>query len=352
MGEGWYLDTVYVGDDNMLCVDSVGPSTLRLSLVTREIIVDLGDSDATTKIINFMNPIDGFTRFRKNYEQFIDSILDEEYGLIKYMGEFSFEADYADSYYEKAEKINHFICKLTETSETEKAKVSSLSAFYAGFNTTKYYSPVYTGNTNDVQCLSDFLAHKIFENWKRGGEFGLGTNETTLAIRPHIANERYVTFSKYEYNRQGIGHGMYTETFHTFDMKKGNKLRNKDIFKSQSLDNVKKKLFEVMAKDPKYLEWHGDSVSPSEIEGMIEAWQSPNPFLVGTEWEEPEREVKFELPDGAFTNSGVVFSFQPYEIDCWAAGAYHFIVPYKKLIPYLTPKAKRLISESVIGGSR
>lgn len=63
----------------------------------------------------------------------------------------------------------------------------------------------------------------------------------------------------------------------------------------------------------------------------------------GTEWEEPERDVKFELPDGSLTDSGVVFSFQPYEIDCWAAGAYHFIVPYKKLLPYMTPKARRLI---------
>ncbi|MDE7189745.1 MAG: RsiV family protein [Muribaculaceae bacterium] len=40
----------------------------------------------------------------------------------------------------------------------------------------------------------------------------------------------------------------------------------------------------------------------------------------------------------------MMFSFQPYEIDCWAAGAYHFIVPYKKLMPYLTSEAKRLIS--------
>ena len=78
-------------------------------------------------------------------------------------------------------------------------------------------------------------------------------------------------------------------------------------------------------------------------EDMIQAWQSPSPILEGTEWEESKRGFKFELPDGALTNDGVVFSFQPYEIDCWAAGAYHFIVPYKKLQPYLTPKVKELL---------
>lgn len=61
-----------------------------------------------------------------------------------------------------------------------------------------------------------------------------------------------------------------------------------------------------------------------------------------TEWEETEREVKFELPEGALTETGIVFSFQPYEIDCWAAGAYHFIVPYNKIMPYLTTKAKTI----------
>ena len=343
MWGGWYLDTICVGTDNMLQYDSVGPSTLKLSLVTRELTVDLGDSHVIGKIKNFMNPIDGFKRFNKRYEECLDSLYYEGYGFAEYMGGFSFEVDYADSCKENAGKINRFICDLTGLSESEKAKVPSLSAFYAGFNPTKYYRPVYTGTANDIQHLSDFLAHRTFENWRRGGDFGIGSSEATLAIRPHIANERYVTFSKYEYDRQGIGHGMYTETFHTFDLKSGRKLTNRDMFKNQFIDNVKMKLFEVIAKDPKYLEWHGSPLLSTDIDDMIEAWQSPSPALKGTEWEEPEREFNFQLPEGALTNSGVVFSFQPYEIDCWAAGAYHFIVPYKKLMPYLTNQVKELI---------
>ena len=340
---GWYIDTVCVGNDNMLQYDSVGPSKLKLSLVTRELIVDLGDSEVICKIKDFMKPIDGFKRFNKRYEECLDSLYYEGYGFAEYMGGFSFEVDYPDTCIDNASQINRFICDLTGLSESEKAKVPGLSAFYAGFNPTKYYRPVYTGNANDIQNLSDFLAHRTFENWRRGGDFGLGSSDATLAIRPHIANKRYVTLSKYEYDRQGIGHGMYTETFHTFDLKNGNKLRNKDIFKGQSLNNVKMKLFEVMAKNPKYIEWHGSPLSSTDIEDMIEAWQSPSPILEGTEWEESEREVKFELPDGALTENGIVFSFQPYEIDCWAAGAYHFIIPYEKLMPYLTDRAKMMI---------
>lgn len=345
MWGGWYLDTIFVSDDNMLRYDSVGPSTLKLSLITRELLVDLGDEDVADKIITFLNPINGFQRFQQNYEECLDSVADEEYGTWKYLGEFSFTVDYPDSNMDNAGKINRFICELSGISENEKAKVPGLSAFYAGFKPTKNYRPVYTGNANDMKCLSDFLANKTFENWIRGGEFDMGSSAATLAIKPHIANERFVTFSMYEYDRVGTGHGMYTETFHTFDFNTEKELTNTDIFKSQYINKVKMKLFEVMANDPHYRAWNGDSITASEIQGIIEGWQSPNPVLEGTEWDEPENEAKFELPDGALTDSGVVFSFQPYEIDCWAAGAYHFIVPYKKLLPYMTPKARRLIDK-------
>lgn len=343
MWGGWYLDTIFVGDDNMLRYDSVGPSTLKLSLITKVLLVNLGDKDVADKIITFLNPINRFQRFQQNYEECLDSVVDEEYGMWN-MGDFSFTVDYPDSSMDNAGKINRFICELSGISENEKAKVPGLSAFYAGFKPTKNYRQVYSGNANDMKCLSDFLAHKTFENWIRAGEFDMGSSAATLVIKPHIANERFVTFSMYEYDRVGTGHGMYTETFHTFDFNTEKELTNIDIFKSQYINKVKMKLFEVMAEDPHYRAWNGDSITASEIQGKIEGWQSPNPVLEGTEWEETENEVKFELPDGALTDSGVVFSFQPYEIDCWAAGAYHFIVPYKQLMPYMTLKAKKLIS--------
>ncbi len=96
MWGGWYLDTVCVGTDNMLQYDSVGPAMLKLSLVTKELIVDIGDSDAIDRIKDFMKPIDGFRRFSKRYEECLDSLYYEGYGFDEYMGGFLFETDYAD----------------------------------------------------------------------------------------------------------------------------------------------------------------------------------------------------------------------------------------------------------------
>lgn len=343
MWGGWYFDTIPVGTDLMLSYDSVAPSTLRLNLVTRESIVDMGDPQASAKIREFMNPIQGFKRYQQDYEETLDSIETDEYGTIKCTGYFSVCIDFADTCIGNSDKINRFICDLTGISERERSKVPALSAFYAGFNTTKYYRPAYSGNTDNVKKLTDFLAHRTFENWRRGGDTDESSNGARFEIRSHIANSRFVTVSIYDYERIGIGHGGYTETFHSMDMSDGKSLKNKDIFRDNTSDEVKMLLFEVMAKDKHFLAWHEGLESADEVEPIIEAWQSPSPALEGTIWEEPKREFKFELPECALSHNGVIFSFQPYEIDCWAAGAYHFVVPYNKLRPYLTKKAKRLI---------
>lgn len=343
--EGWYFDTIYVGDDHLLHYDSVGPSTLKLSLVTNELAVDLGSPYARRKIKKFLNPIDGFKRFRKSYTENLDSVTDDENNTMIFTGDFTFIVDYADTCRENAELINRLLCSITNTSELDNTHISKLSAFYAGYNTEKNSISDYTGNTMDIVAFSDFVADNTFNNWKEVGLCGFGAKTTgVLDIRARVANQKYVTYSKYEYNQVGCGHGMYTQTFHTFDLENEKELKNKDIFKSHSLDKVKMKLFEVMAKDAHYQQWNGDDKTAAEIESLIEEWQSPSPLLKGTEWEEPEGEFKFVLPQGALTKTGVVFSFQPYEINCWAAGAFHFVVPYKKLMPYLTPEAKRLIS--------
>lgn len=340
---GWYFDSICVGDDQILRHDSVGASALKLDLVTRHLTVDLGDTLALEKILTFLGPLEGFGRFSKSYERCLDAEWDEDHGLIKYMGEFTFTIDYADSRSEDADKINRFLCHMACVSENERVQIPTLSAFYAGYTPSKYYRPVYTGNPHDTSALADFVAHKTFENWIRSGNYYMGSNAASIAIRSHVINPRFATFSKYEYEREGMGHGMYTETFHTLDLRTGKELRNKDIFKPNTLYKVKSRLFEIMAADPRYLEWHQGVDGPEDVEGMIEAWNTPLSILEGTEWEEPENEVGFELSDGALAETGVIFSFQPYEIDCWAAGAYNFIVPYSKLYPYLTPEAKQLL---------
>lgn len=343
MWDGWYFDSIPIGNDIMLTCDSIGPSLLTLSLVTRQETIDMGDSDAPEKIREFMQPITGFKRFHKNYEEILDSFTDE-YGTFTCTGYFSSCIDYADSCTLNSDLINRFICSLSDISKAEALKLSSMYALYAGFNTAKNYRPVYTGNYGNIQKLSDFLAHKTFENWKRGGDINERDNGATIEIHSHIINSNFVTVSRFEYERIGIGHGGFTETFHSMDLSDGKTLTNEDIFRPNTSNEVKKLLFEVMVKDKHYLEWNDRLVDANQIEQLIEAWQSLGIHRSGNDSENSNTDSVFELPDVALAENGVIFSFQPCEIECWAAGAFHFIVSYDDLVPYLTKRAKRLLS--------
>ena len=49
---------------------------------------------------------------------------------------------------------------------------------------------------------------------------------------------------------------------------------------------------------------------------------------------------EYFMPNPALSDEGVVFSYQPYEIAGFAAGMYHFTIPYNLLRDYLTDEAK------------
>lgn len=337
---GWYFDTICVGLDRMLTYDSIAPSTLQLNLITRKITVNLGSRYAARQIKKFLGPISGFKRFHKKYELCVDSVYDEDYGMLRTWGEITFSADYADTCQQNADKINQCMVNLVYHLGDTKMEAPALSVLYSGYKQVRKPGMKYDGVVVDMNRLSDFIRDNTLKGWNEEDLAYESSAASDIDISAHIANDRYVTFSVYDYGRIGVGHGGYIETFHTFDMNSGKRLANNDIFKPNTLDKVKMQLFDVMARDPRYSA-SNNIKSGDDVQSRIEGWQSPNPLLEGTEFEEPERE--FILPQGALTNSGVVFSFQPYEIDCWAAGAYHFIVPYKNLLPYMTTKAKWLI---------
>lgn len=63
--------------------------------------------------------------------------------------------------------------------------------------------------------------------------------------------------------------------------------------------------------------------------------------------EEPEwgEVFKFALPEQApaLTDSGLIFNYASYEIDCYAAGKPHCTLPYDEVREMMTPEAQALI---------
>lgn len=89
--------------------------------------------------------------------------------------------------------------------------------------------------------------------------------------------------------------------------------------------------YKTVCADIKYRRW-GNASTADEVKELFE--RNSIGMALGYE----------VLPTPGLTDRGVTFSFQPYALSCFAAGCFHFTVPYEDLRPYMTAKAKRLLN--------
>lgn len=135
--------------------------------------------------------------------------------------------------------------------------------------------------------------------------------------------DRFVTYTKFSMKYEGGLHGNYSERFISYDYVHKQEINYGYLFLPGSEAHVVKILLEEAVKSPSYKEWHPDVKSE-----VIVKDRKGRPT------------GKYKLPQPGLSKEGVVFSFQPYAISCFAAGVFHFAIPYERLTPYLTDKAK------------
>ena len=133
-------------------------------------------------------------------------------------------------------------------------------------------------------------------------------------LHAKICTDKFVTYRYFFDNYTGGAHSLYTEKFVSFDPIHQQEIDNNYLFLPDSMDDVLSVLLEEAKKTSQYKEWH--------------------PTLV-----EYVNQEDFSLPTPGLYEDGVVFSFQPYAISCFAAGVFHFPVPYSRIRHCLTPQA-------------
>ena len=144
-----------------------------------------------------------------------------------------------------------------------------------------------------------------------------------LNLQARVSNNKFVTYQEFTHEYDGGVHGYYTERLVSFDHVHKQEIDNKYLFKDNSFDSIVNLLVDEAKKTPHYWEW------------------KPNirkHIFVTDEQDNPTGEIR--LPQPGLSAEGLVYSFQPYEISCFAAGTFHFVIPYERLKPYLTDKAK------------
>lgn len=178
-------------------------------------------------------------------------------------------------------------------------------------------SPTYKGDIYNNRLITRFAS--IIYLAKIKGAYGTDSLEypfsmfSILNLQARVYNERFITYYKFTHDYEGGAHGYYTERLVSFDHVHQQKMDCHYLFKPECMDKILDILIEEAKKTPQYKEW-----KPNIRE-----------FITDN-----------EFPDPGLAEDGMVFSFQPYDISCFAAGTFHFTVPYAKLLPYMTERAK------------
>jgi len=144
-----------------------------------------------------------------------------------------------------------------------------------------------------------------------------------LNLQARVSNNRYVTYQEFTHEYDGGVHGYYTERLVSFDHIHKQEIDNRYLFIDNSIDSIVNLLIDEAKKAPHYWEWKPN------IKRHV---------FITDEHDNPTGEIR--LPQAGLAGDGLVFSFQPYEISCFAAGTFHFTIPYNRLRPYLSDKAK------------
>lgn len=203
---------------------------------------------------------------------------------------FSFSVDFPDSSVAYAKEIREWLCK--KSIETLTLDEADQRKIINDNQLERYVSGLYFSSQKEEYGNSeeDHPAAEFFE----------------LTLQSVKYSSRYVTYQELTHEYGGGAHGYYTERFISYDFVHNQEIDYHYLFEDGCEEQILKLLKDEARKDPHYQEW----------------------------------KPKLCLSHFGLSSKGVVFSFQPYEISCFAAGTFHFVVPYKKLKPYLTDRAK------------
>ena len=214
-----------------------------------------------------------------------------------------------------------------ERSQSLDEDVPAVTSIYVGYSKRSYGGWTYRGNINDNRQIGRFAASLYFAIKK--GEYGTNDEDypTTLFadlnLQAIVCNKRFVTYQEYTHDYNAGAHGFYTEKLVSYDLVHRQEIDCDYLFKPECMNDVLSILLEEAKKTPQYKEW----------EPNIE-------YNVANKDEDGNEIGGFTLPAPGLSEDGVVFSFQPYAISCFAAGAFHFTIPYSRIKHYLTTRGK------------
>lgn len=319
MGVLYNEDRILAADPTLqICsCESDSGNKFVVSVVGKSVPVDFSDKKSIDGLSALSaKDLPSYTRFSHDYHaDFGKTVL------------YSFTADFPSSSVVNSKSIRKWLVGLVEESLYANEVCPEQNTHAIGYSKKVNGRWIFDGNANSDHQIPEFASNLYFASIKE--YFGSIDEEypaalfTDLNLEVIESNNRYVTYQMYTHGYYGGAHGMYTERLVSFDHVNQQAIDNDYLFKPECMDEVLAILIEEAEKTQEYKNWN-----PNIMECVTNVDDAGNPT------------GGFTLPDPGLTDEGIVFSFQPYDISCFAAGAFHFTIPYQRIENCLTDKAK------------
>lgn len=326
-----YNENKILANDPALNVERISEkydTKFYISVPGRLLNVDLEDLESTECIKGLGFMPEGFTRFSKDYWS---NMLDRPQETL-----YSMTVDYPDKRYSERAALRSWLVEKIGKSIAETEEMPEYADMYIGHAKRNPTECKYNGNINDCDSIGQFAADCYFS--KVRAEFVEEDFPPTLYriydMRISETNERFVTYRQYTHEHWGGAHGFYTERLLSYDVVHEEEIDFDYLFRKGTENRIKELLFKIALKDPLF-----------RLRENINSMEDVKFRFLGGEMEDGKLRFaqtveEFKLPQPGLSDTGIVFSFQPYEIGSFASGAFHFTIPYNEAKPYLTQKAE------------
>ena len=286
------------------------------SVIGKDILVDFSDDKS----------LQGLSKLTVSLPDFTTTYYNASADFCERV-HYSISVDFPRRSIAHSDAITKWLVEKIADSEDINGELPPLNAFYINYAKRTNVGWRYDGDIHNHKRICKFASEVYFAFVK--SDYSMNEMDiplslfSTLCLKSYVKNNRFVTYQQFTHGYYGGAHGYYTERLISYDHVHGQEVDYKYLFKDGNMKDIVDLLKEEAKKSPNYKIWEPNI---DEYACVKDENDKPTGLL--------------RLPQPGLSDEGVVFSFQPYEISCFAAGAFHFTIPYNKLRPYMTDTAK------------
>lgn len=313
----YFQGKVLADDPAMFYADKdLGPFTKIIKVGDKKLTVDFSDTASVNRLTQLSTRVlSGFKRCCMRHQEDIT----DKISVVC-----DFEVDVPTASVPNGRLLKRWLndVALATISGPDTLLASPHFAAYFWKNRSKYQ-----GSIDDRIAVYDYMARYFTNDVKpyieNDGDWWERRYYSSLSLRAKYSNGRFVTYQMATNMNLNGAHGYYTLQMVSYDPIHSRPIDWNYIFKPGSAGQIVKLLERIAETDLEYMSWDANIYRYT--------------YHKDEEWYDAKETF---LPNPALTDEGVVFSYQPYEIACFAAGMYHFTIPYNRVMDFLTDEAR------------